>query len=186
MPPGAAYLARQPSTDAAADVLGAASSPAAGGGARAPRHCRRTDAAAIAATHDSGRLRLNGRAELAAIEALEAHVIDPSTSRARRRCWTRSAAPSHRRAPAPGAHAASRRRRRAAPRRQQARPGHRSRRDEHAAGDVARWASRQRGVRGRHRRRAADAGGSRERRGDFSMQPSLNLSRQCSRRSRTC
>ena len=38
-----------------------------------------TDAAAIAATHDSGQLRLNGRRrELQAIEALEADVIDPS------------------------------------------------------------------------------------------------------------
>lgn len=38
-----------------------------------------TDAAAIAATHDSGQLRLNGRRrELQAIDALEAHVIDPS------------------------------------------------------------------------------------------------------------
>jgi hypothetical protein len=38
-----------------------------------------TDAAAIAATHDSGQLRLSGRRrELQAIYALEAHVIDPS------------------------------------------------------------------------------------------------------------
>jgi hypothetical protein len=38
-----------------------------------------TDAAAIAATHDSGQLRLNGRRrELQAIDALEADVIDPS------------------------------------------------------------------------------------------------------------
>jgi hypothetical protein len=38
------------------------------------------DAAAIAATHDSGQLRLNGRKkELPAIDALEAHMIDPST-----------------------------------------------------------------------------------------------------------
>lgn len=38
-----------------------------------------TDAAAIAATHDSGQLRLNGRRrELQAIEALETDVIDPS------------------------------------------------------------------------------------------------------------
>jgi len=37
------------------------------------------DAAAIAATHDTGQLRLNGRKkELPAIDALEAHVIDPS------------------------------------------------------------------------------------------------------------
>jgi len=38
-----------------------------------------TDAAAIAATHDTGQLRFNGRKkELPAIDALEAHVIDPS------------------------------------------------------------------------------------------------------------
>ncbi len=38
-----------------------------------------TDAAAIAATHDSGQLRLNGRRrELQAIDLLEADVIDPS------------------------------------------------------------------------------------------------------------
>ena len=38
-----------------------------------------TDAATIAATHDTGQLRFNGRTqELAAIDALEAHVIDPS------------------------------------------------------------------------------------------------------------
>jgi hypothetical protein len=36
------------------------------------------DAAAIAATNDDGALRLNGRREQAAIEALEAQVIDPS------------------------------------------------------------------------------------------------------------
>ena len=38
-----------------------------------------TDAAAIAATHDTGQLRFNGRKkELPAIDALEGHVIDPS------------------------------------------------------------------------------------------------------------
>ena len=38
-----------------------------------------TDAAVIAATHDTGQLRLNGRKhELQAIDALEAHVVDPS------------------------------------------------------------------------------------------------------------
>lgn len=38
-----------------------------------------TDAATIAATHDAGRLRFNGRKqEIRAIDALEAHVIDPS------------------------------------------------------------------------------------------------------------
>jgi hypothetical protein len=39
-----------------------------------------TDATAIAATHDTGQLRFNGRKqELPAIDALEAQVIDPST-----------------------------------------------------------------------------------------------------------
>jgi len=38
-----------------------------------------TDATVIAATHDTGQLRLNGRRyELQAIDALEAHVVDPS------------------------------------------------------------------------------------------------------------
>jgi hypothetical protein len=38
-----------------------------------------TDATAIAATHDTGQLRFNGRKhELQAIDALEAHVVDPS------------------------------------------------------------------------------------------------------------
>ena len=38
-----------------------------------------TDAAAIAATNDTGQLRFNGRKhELPAIDALEAHVVDPS------------------------------------------------------------------------------------------------------------
>jgi hypothetical protein len=38
-----------------------------------------TDAAVIAATHDTGQLRFNGRKhELQAIDALEAHVVDPS------------------------------------------------------------------------------------------------------------
>lgn len=36
------------------------------------------DAAAMSAAHDSGQLRFSGRRELAAIEALERHVIDPS------------------------------------------------------------------------------------------------------------
>lgn len=36
------------------------------------------DAALIASTHDAGLTRFNGRRELAAIEALDSHVIDPS------------------------------------------------------------------------------------------------------------
>ena len=64
--------------------------PAAEGLARLPTHARQsllarlatiqlTDATAIAATHDSGQLRLNGRRrELQAIDSLEGHVIDPS------------------------------------------------------------------------------------------------------------
>jgi len=39
-----------------------------------------TDAAAIAGTHQTGLLRFNGRRELAAIDALERHVVDPSES----------------------------------------------------------------------------------------------------------
>ena len=46
------------------------------------------------ATNDTGRLRYNGRKELAAIAALDEDVTDESRwSRARPRCWTRSAAP---------------------------------------------------------------------------------------------
>jgi len=36
------------------------------------------DASAIAAIHESGRLRLNGRRELAALEVLDEHVVDPT------------------------------------------------------------------------------------------------------------
>lgn len=36
------------------------------------------DATVMAATHDTGQLRYNGRRELRAIDALEGHVIDPS------------------------------------------------------------------------------------------------------------
>jgi hypothetical protein len=40
------------------------------------------DATAIAGTHDTGQLRFNGRTrELPAIDALEAHVVDPSNER---------------------------------------------------------------------------------------------------------
>jgi hypothetical protein len=38
-----------------------------------------TDSAATASTHQTGTLRYNGRAELRAINALESHVIDPSS-----------------------------------------------------------------------------------------------------------
>ncbi len=51
-----------------------------------------TDAAAIAATHDSGQLRLNGRRrELQAIDALETTSLTRRMSRARRPSSTRSA-----------------------------------------------------------------------------------------------
>ena len=51
-------------------------------------------AAAIAGTHDTGRLRFNGRRELQAIEASGGGRHERRrTSRARRRCSTRSAAP---------------------------------------------------------------------------------------------
>ncbi|MGH9158557.1 MAG: hypothetical protein ACRD2X_01015 [Vicinamibacteraceae bacterium] len=36
------------------------------------------DAAAVDATHDTGRVRFNGRRELAAIDALQADIVDPS------------------------------------------------------------------------------------------------------------
>lgn len=78
-PAGAAYLALSHTLVAADEAL-----------ARLPPAARRdllarlatlqaADAVAISATHDSGRLRLAGRRhELPAIDALEAHVIDPS------------------------------------------------------------------------------------------------------------
>ena len=77
-----------------------------------------------------------------------------------------SGARAHRRAPAAGAHPAAGRRRRAAARRQQARPRHRGRRDEHAARHLARSAGRERRVRRRDRRRAADLAPALRRDGD--------------------
>ena len=52
------------------------------------------DAAVIAATHDTGQSRYNGRRELAAIEALQGDVTDDSRSRAPPPCSTRSAVPA--------------------------------------------------------------------------------------------
>jgi hypothetical protein len=78
-PTGAAYLAVSQPLVAADDLL-ARLSPAARRVMRARlATLNLADATAIAATNDTGRLRYNGRKrELPAIDALEAHVIDPS------------------------------------------------------------------------------------------------------------
>lgn len=75
---GAAYLAVSHPVQTAAPLL-ARLGPAARRLALARlATLEAADAAAIAAIHESGRLRLNGRRELAAIEVLDAHVIDPT------------------------------------------------------------------------------------------------------------
>ena len=87
------------------------------------------DAAAIAATHGTGQLRLLGRKnELPAIDALERDVIDPSSDAEhgrgpRQDQWRRP----DRRSSASGSHPAARRRGRTAPGRQQASARHATR-----------------------------------------------------------
>jgi hypothetical protein len=89
-----------------------------------------TDAAAIAATHDTGQLRLNGRRrELQAINALEAHVVDPSNEQSATAVLDKISGASLIGGAAPG--------------RQQASAGHRSGRTRDAARDVAGWPRRQ-------------------------------------------
>ena len=88
-----------------------------------------TDAAAIAATHDTGQLRFNGRKhELPAIDALEAHVIDPSNEQS-----ATAVLDTHRCKAAAGTCPAPCRRGGAAANRHEAGQGCRCRRDEHAA-----------------------------------------------------
>lgn len=78
-PTGAAYVSLTQSVVAARDALNRLSPSARRALASRLATIDVTDAAAIAATHDTGQLRLNGRKqELRAIDALEAHVIDPS------------------------------------------------------------------------------------------------------------
>jgi len=78
-PTGAAYVNLTQSVVAARDALSRLSLSARRALASRLATIDVTDAAAIAATHDTGQLRFNGRKqELRAIDALEGHVIDPS------------------------------------------------------------------------------------------------------------
>lgn len=78
-PAGAAFLAISHPVAAAQDLLGRLTPAARRDLLSRLATLNMTDAAAIAATHDTGQLRFNGRRhELPAIDALEAHVIDPS------------------------------------------------------------------------------------------------------------
>ena len=78
-PTGAAYVNLTQSVVAAREALSRLSLSARRALASRLSTIDVTDAAAIAATHDTGQLRFNGRKqELRAIDALEAHVIDPS------------------------------------------------------------------------------------------------------------
>jgi hypothetical protein len=76
---GSAYLGISEPVMAAQDALNGVSPTARRAFAARLATVNVADAAAIAATNDTGLLRLNGRKfELQAINALEAHVIDPS------------------------------------------------------------------------------------------------------------
>lgn len=77
---GAAYLDLIQPVVAEQSAVGRLSSSALRAFTRRLASIDLADAANIAATHDTGRLRFNGRKfELHAINALEAHVIDPSS-----------------------------------------------------------------------------------------------------------
>lgn len=73
---GAAYLAVSHPVQAAEPLLARLSPAARRAVLSRLATVDATDAAAVAAIHQSGRLRLNGRRELAAIEVLDAHVVD--------------------------------------------------------------------------------------------------------------
>ena len=78
-PAGAAYLAVSHPLVNAQGLLGRLSPTARLAITRQLATVNLADAVAIAATHDTGQLRFNGRKEeLPAIDALDAHVIDPS------------------------------------------------------------------------------------------------------------
>ena len=77
-PGGAAYLAVSHPVLRADDVLQRLSAAARRDINARLSTIEASDSVAMAAAHDSGRLRFNGRRELSAIEGLEAHVIDPS------------------------------------------------------------------------------------------------------------
>lgn len=73
---GAAYLAVSHPVQAAAPLLASLSPAARRAVLSRLATLDATDAAAVAAIHESGRLRLNGRRELAAIDVLDTHVVD--------------------------------------------------------------------------------------------------------------
>lgn len=76
---GAAYVSvSQPVTSPAADMLGRLTPAARQAFLARLATVDATDAVVMAATHDSGRLRYNGRRERLAIDALDHDVIDPS------------------------------------------------------------------------------------------------------------
>lgn len=75
---GAAYLAVSHPVQAAAPLLDRLGPAARRLALSRLATLEAADATAIAAIHESGRLRLNGRWELAAIEVLDAHVVDPT------------------------------------------------------------------------------------------------------------
>jgi hypothetical protein len=78
-PTGAAYVDLTHPVVAAGEALGRLSPSARRVLASRLATIDLTDAATIAATHEAGQLRLSGRKqELRAIDALEAHVVDPS------------------------------------------------------------------------------------------------------------
>lgn len=76
---GAAYLGVSHHVLAAADALGRLTPSSRRALAARLATLDAAGATIVTATHDTGQLRFNGRRELAAIEALEGHVIDPST-----------------------------------------------------------------------------------------------------------
>jgi len=75
---GAAYQGVTQQMLSAGDVMRRLSAPAQRALVARLATVEAADATAIAATHNSGSLRYNGRRELAAIDALETDVIDPS------------------------------------------------------------------------------------------------------------
>jgi hypothetical protein len=75
---GAAYLAVSHTVQAAAPLLARLGPAARRLAVSRVATLEAADATAIAAVNQSGRLRLNGRRELAAIEVLDAHVVNPT------------------------------------------------------------------------------------------------------------
>jgi hypothetical protein len=116
-----------------------------------------TDAVTIAATNDTGLLRYNGRRDQAAIEALQAQVIDPSLDESATAVLDKiSGGAVGRGETAPGPCRVHRRHRRAVGDRHEAGPRHRGHRAQHAAHHLARRTAGERGTGGGHGRCAAD------------------------------